>query len=172
MSPYALKDKPVMTRFYYITDSNKAMPPIPSSNAMDKWTRLFIEAKANGDCQLLRTMTAKQQKLWDNVDCEIHDYKIKYFQDVGNASQDIACSSHEGHHPLHELQENRHFSLDYWQSNEAKNLFSPDDSDKSVEDALDECIELQVLASRQPKVIWMIYIHHLKSTNSFRKQLL
>jgi hypothetical protein len=47
MSPYALKDKPVMTRFYYITNSNKEMPQIPSSNATDEWTRLFIEAKAN-----------------------------------------------------------------------------------------------------------------------------
>ncbi len=40
------------------------------------------------------------------------------------------------------MRENQPFSLDYWQSTVAKNLFSPDNSDESVEDALDQCIEL------------------------------
>ena len=78
-----------MVTFYYITKPKGNMPVLPSNHATDEWgTRLYIEAKENGDRRILRSMTAKQRKKWDAIDCDINDYKVKFYQYYSNGQGD------------------------------------------------------------------------------------
>ena len=88
----------------------------------------------NGNLRVLWSTIAKCQKLWDDINSLIHDYKVAYFQASTSVSQ-------QERGPLHESHGNQSSLLpSYWESTEAKNLFSPH-IDEPVEDALDQCIE-------------------------------